>query len=178
MSGPPISMTGPQFSMSGHDIVIPDKPAFKASEVCEMARVQPYVLRSWENEFPELGVSRTPGGPRVYRKADVERVLQIRNLVLSEGLTLAGVRRKLEGAGVTPAPAAPLPPSDEDRALLREVMTPEIKARLSRVRDGLRAVLDLLSRDQGVASEFHLEPIVQAAPAGDAPRRASRRAKA
>jgi DNA-binding transcriptional MerR regulator len=156
------------------DIVIPDRPAFKASEVCEIAHVQPYVLRSWENEFPELGVSRTPGGPRVYRKADVERVLQIRHLVLSEGLTLAGVRRKLEGAGPTPPPA-PLP-NDEDRALLREAMTPEIKVRLGRVRDGLRGILDLLSRDsQGAGAEFHLEA---SAVAGDGSRRPPRRAKA
>src|SRR4029450_2422737 len=61
----PISMTGPQM----HEIVVPNRPAFKASEVCEIAQVQPYVLRSWENEFPELGVSRTPGGPRGYREA-------------------------------------------------------------------------------------------------------------
>ena len=83
------------------DVAIPDRPAFKASEVCGIAHLQPYVLRSWENEFPDLGVSRTQGGPRVYRKADVERVLQIPTLVLSEGLTLSGVRRKLEGAGPT-----------------------------------------------------------------------------
>lgn len=162
------------------DIVIPDRPAFKASEVCEIARVQPYVLRSWENEFPELGVSRTPGGPRVYRKADVERVLQIRHLVLAEGLTLAGVRRKLEGAGVTPPPVAP--PSDEDRALLREVMAPDLKARLGRVRDGLRSLLDLLSREPApavaAAGEFHLEALGTPAETGDAPRRATRRAKA
>jgi DNA-binding transcriptional MerR regulator len=173
-------MNGPPITMSGQDIVIPDKSAFKASDVCEIARIQPYVLRSWENEFPELGVSRTPGGPRVYRKADVERVLQIRHLVLAEGLTLAGVRRKLEGAGVTPAPAV-APPNDEDRALLREVMTPEIKVRLSRVRDGLRAVLDLLSREPApvAAGEFHLEALAQ--PAGampEATRRPQRRAKA
>ena len=173
-------MTGPQI----HEIVIPNRPAFKASEVCELAKVQPYVLRSWENEFPDLGVSRTPGGPRVYRKGDVERVLQIRHLVLAEGLTLAGVRRKLEGAGVTPAPTAPPPPTDEDRALLREVMTPEIKVRLSRVRDGLRGILDLLSREPVRAAavgagEFHLEPVATPAPVHhDAPRRAARRAKA
>ena len=153
-------MNGPSLAMTDQDIVIPDKPAFKASEVCELAKVQPYVLRSWENEFPELGVSRTPGGPRVYRKADVERVLQIRHLVLAEGLTLAGVRRKLEGAGVTPPAQAVPPPNDEDRALLREVMTPEIKVRLSRVRDGLRAVLDLLSREQPApVGDFHLEAL-------------------
>jgi DNA-binding transcriptional MerR regulator len=175
-------MTGHPIPMSGQDIVIPDKSAFKASDVCEIARIQPYVLRSWENEFPELGVSRTPGGPRVYRKTDVERVLQIRHLVLAEGLTLAGVRRKLEGAGVTPAAAVP-PSSDETRALLREVMTPEIKVRLSRVREGLRAVLDLLSREPapivaGPAGEFHLEPAAPAAQAHDSPRRTPRRAKA
>jgi len=173
-------MTGAPISMSGQDIVIPDKPAFKASEVCELAKVQPYVLRSWENEFPELGVSRTPGGPRVYRKADVERVLQIRSLVLTEGLTLAGVRRKLEGAGVTPAAAVALP-NDEDRALLREVMTPDIKARLSRIRDGLRSVLDLLAREPApvAVGEFHLEALAQPAPPlVEAPRRAQRRAKA
>jgi DNA-binding transcriptional MerR regulator len=163
------------------DVAIPDRPAFKASEVCEIAHLQPYVLRSWENEFPDLGVSRTPGGPRVYRKADVERVLQIRHLVLNDGLTLAGVRRKLEGAGPTPLPAAAPPTSDEDRALFREAMTPEIKVRLGRVRDGLRSILDLLSRDAQLSAsgEFHLESL---APAGGAPdagaKRQARRAKA
>jgi DNA-binding transcriptional MerR regulator len=173
-------MMGSPISMSAQDVVIPDKAAFKASEVCELAKVQPYVLRSWENEFPELGVSRTPGGPRVYRKADVERVLQIRHLVLAEGLTLAGVRRKLEGAGVTPAPSVP-PPSDEDRALLREVMTPEIKVRLGRVRDGLRSLIELLSREPAAvpAGDFHLEALAEAAaPMAEAPRRVTRRAKA
>lgn len=174
-------MMGSPLSMSAQDVVIPDKAAFKASEVCEIAKVQPYVLRSWENEFPELGVSRTPGGPRVYRKTDVERVLQIRHLVLAEGLTLAGVRRKLEGAGVTPAPAV-TPPNDEDRALLREVMTPEIKVRLGRVRDGLRSLVELLSREPAavaVSGDFHLEALAEPpAPMAESPRRASRRAKA
>jgi DNA-binding transcriptional MerR regulator len=169
-------MPGP----SMQDIVVPNRPAFKASEVCEIAHVQPYVLRSWENEFPELGVSRTPGGPRVYRKADVERVLQIRHLVLAEGLTLAGVRRKLEGAGPTPPAAAPPVPNDEDRALLREAMTPEIKVRLGRVRDGLRGILDLLSKDPqpGVSAEFELEALAPGASGHDAVKRSARRPKA
>ena len=34
--------------------------------------------------------------PRVYRRADVERVLRIKQLVFVEGLTLAGARRRLE----------------------------------------------------------------------------------
>jgi len=160
-------------------VQIPNRSLFRQPEVCEIAQVQAYVLRSWEAEFQDLGVAKTQGGPRVYRKADVERVLQIRHLVLAEGLTLAGVRRKLEGAGVTPPAAAVPVPNDEDRALLREVMTPEIKVRLSRVRDGLRAVLDLLSREPAPPAEFHLEALAQpAAPLAEVPRRAARRGKA
>src|SRR3954454_9132997 len=75
---------------------IPKRALFKAAEVCDLAKVQPYVLRSWEAEFPELGVAKTAGAPRVYRRSDVERVLRIKHMLLVEGLTLAGARRRLE----------------------------------------------------------------------------------
>ena len=67
----------------------------KAADVCQIAQLQPYVLRTWEAEFPDLGQA-TAGGPRIYGRADVERVLRIRELVYVEGLTLAGARRRLE----------------------------------------------------------------------------------
>jgi DNA-binding transcriptional MerR regulator len=143
------------------DVTIPDRPAFKAAEVCEIAKVQPYVLRSWESEFPDLGVARTPGGPRVYRKADVERVLRIRHLVFGEGLTLAGVRRRLDAeGGVTPKTAAP-----PDDTLFNDVIGADLKARLAQIKSGLKSVLELLSREPRVSlgnavaplTEFHLE---------------------
>ena len=34
---------------------IPKRPFFKASEVCSIAGVESYVLRSWEAELPALG---------------------------------------------------------------------------------------------------------------------------
>ena len=77
-------------------VEIPKRALFKAAEVCDLAKVQPYVLRSWEAEFPELGVAKAAGAPRVYRREDVEQVLRIKHLLLVEGLTLAGVRRRLE----------------------------------------------------------------------------------
>ena len=77
-------------------IEIPNRALFKAAEVCEIVKVQPYVLRSWESEFPDLGVEKTPGAPRIYRRADVEQVVRIKHLLLVEGLTLAGARRKLD----------------------------------------------------------------------------------
>src|SRR5262245_639951 len=77
-------------------VEIPNRALFKPAEVCDIVKVQPYVLRSWEAEFPELGVSKSAGAPRVYRRADVEQVARIKNLLLVEGLTLAGARRRLE----------------------------------------------------------------------------------
>jgi DNA-binding transcriptional MerR regulator len=168
-----------------HDVTIPDRPAFKAAEVCEIAKVQPYVLRSWESEFPDLGVARTPGGPRVYRKADVERVLRIRHLVFGEGLTLAGVRRRLDSeAGVTPKPVAPI-----DDSLFNDVVGADLKARLAQIKAGLKSVLELVSREPRVSlgnavaplTDFHLESPATATLAHAAPKRATapaRRTKA
>ena len=77
----------------------PKRELFKAAEVCEVVQVQPYVLRSWEAEFPQIGQAPAGGGPRLYRRADVELVLRIKQLVFDEGLTLSGARRRLEEDG-------------------------------------------------------------------------------
>jgi DNA-binding transcriptional MerR regulator len=76
-------------------MVAPKHERLKATDVCQLAQIQPYVLRTWETEFPDLGRSMS-GGPRTYSRADVERVLRIRELVFNEGLTLAGAPRRLE----------------------------------------------------------------------------------
>ena len=112
-------------------IEIPDRAAFKASEVCEIAQIPSYVLRSWEKEFPGLGVSAKPGGQKIYRRSDIEQVLRIKQLLFAEGLTLAGARRKLEGEPPTEAPL--------------ELPMPEaVKQKVGRVRQELRSLLDLL----------------------------------
>ena len=112
---------------------IPDRNLFKASEVCEIASVQPYVLRSWELEFPSLGNARSAGAPRVYRRADVERVLRIKELVYVEGLTLSGARRRLEDEG----------PAANEGSSSRAVEA-EARQKLDAVKQELRALLNLL----------------------------------
>ena len=69
---------------------IPNRSLFKASEVCDLVKLQPYVLRSWEAEFPKLGVAKADGSTRVYRRADVEQVVRIKHLLLVEGLARGG----------------------------------------------------------------------------------------
>ena len=116
------------------DIEIPDRPLFKAAEVCSIARVQPYVLKSWEGEFPALGASTTSGA-RVYRRADVELVIEIRRLLFDEGLTLGAARRKL----TQEERAAP------DSTTGDELMELHVRERILEVKQGLRSILDMLS---------------------------------
>jgi len=105
--------------------------------------VQAYVLRTWEMEFSDLGVVKNPGGPRLYRPSDLERVLRIKQLVFVEGLTLAGARRKLDAER---QPIDELPFDDEPQRPGKAALPAEVRTRVTTVRNGLRALLTLLSQ--------------------------------
>jgi DNA-binding transcriptional MerR regulator len=77
---------------------IPDKSQFRVNEVCQLTDTQPYVLRFWESEFPQLAPDRGRGGSRVYKKDDVELILRIKHLLYEKEYTIAGARRLLDGA--------------------------------------------------------------------------------
>jgi DNA-binding transcriptional MerR regulator len=133
-------------------VEIPNRSLFRQPEVCEIASIQPYMLRSWEAEFPDLGVSKTQGGARVYRRNDVERVLRLKHLLFVEGLTLAGARRRMleeQPASTTPQPGM----SD-----LTELLGSDARERILQVRQGLRTLAVLLSRAPGQPGDlFDLE---------------------
>jgi DNA-binding transcriptional MerR regulator len=117
---------------------------YKAAEVCEMTEVQPYVLRSWEREFPGIGVQKSPDAPRLYRQSDVEQVRRIRQLVLGEGLTLAGARRRLEESSPVVSETR-----EEELAEVLDALGSDVRARIAAVRSGLRSILEVLSRTPG-----------------------------
>ena len=119
---------------------------YKATDVCEMAQLQPYVLRSWEKEFPGIGVQKSADSQRFYRQSDLDQVLRIKQLVFGEGLTLAGARRRLE-AQLTAASPAVAEADDSDAVL--ETLGQDARARIARVRAGLRSLLDVLSHQPG-----------------------------
>jgi len=121
-------------------VEIPNRSLFRQPEVCEIAQVQPYVLRSWEAEFPDLGVSKTVGGPRVYRRADLERVLRLKHLLFVEGLTLAGARRKLQDEQ---------PPVQADSTTLDELLGSDARERILEVKRGLREIATMLGKAPG-----------------------------
>ena len=74
---------------------IPNKLYFKIGEVGSIAEVEPYVLRYWESEFKAIKPSRTQSKQRIYRKKDVELILEIKKMLYEEKLTIAGAQKKL-----------------------------------------------------------------------------------
>jgi DNA-binding transcriptional MerR regulator len=71
------------------------KDCFKLSEVCRVTDTQPYVLRFWESEFPQLSPDQSSSGQRLYRKRDIEVVRRIKQLLYEEEYSLEGARKKL-----------------------------------------------------------------------------------
>ena len=74
---------------------IPNKRFFKIGEVSRIVGVPTHVLRYWEQEFALLRPRRAPSKQRLYRRKDVEMLLQIKNLLHNEKYTIAGARKKL-----------------------------------------------------------------------------------
>lgn len=81
---------------------VPNKLFYKIGEVCELTDTQPYVLRFWESEFPQLAPRKNRSGQRVYQRKDIDTVLRIKRLLYEEEYTIAGARRKLDEEGVPP----------------------------------------------------------------------------
>jgi len=76
--------------------VVDDKKLYKIGEVCRIADVQPYVLRYWETEFPALAPNKSGGGQRLYTQREIDTILRIKQLLYSEGFTIAGAKKKLD----------------------------------------------------------------------------------
>src|SRR5262249_25193896 len=88
---------------------LPDKLFYKASEVCQLTDTQPYVLRFWESEFPQLAAEKNRSGQRVYRRQDIELIFRIKKLLYEEEYTIAGARKVLEEGVDVALPGEPRP---------------------------------------------------------------------
>ncbi len=110
---------------------IPNKLYFKIGEVSKLACVEPHVLRYWETEFKEIQPKRANSNQRLYRREDVETVLQIKALLHEQGFTISGAKKFLTDGGQSPvAPVTMVPGTDH----------------LGQIKNELQAVKDLLNK--------------------------------
>jgi len=125
---------------------IPDKLYFRIGDVARLAAIKPYVLRFWETEFPALGPKKSGTGHRLYRRKDVEMVLEIKRLLYEQRFTIEGARKFLETrAKPEPVPAA-AKPGKRKRAQgnLFAADAAEMGPLLGKIREELRAIAAIL----------------------------------
>ena len=75
---------------------LPDKLYFKIGEVASIVGVKPYVLRYWEGEFNIIRPAKTRSQHRLYRRRDVETLLEIKRLLHEQRVTIEGARKRLK----------------------------------------------------------------------------------
>ena len=113
---------------------IPDKLYFRIGEVSKLTHTKSYVLRFWETEFPMLKPTKSKSGHRLYRRQDVELVLEIKRLLYTKGFTIPGARKLLA-------------PNSENRAEQPRLFPPvSDAAHLRAIRHELQSILTMLSR--------------------------------
>jgi DNA-binding transcriptional MerR regulator len=88
---------------------IPDKLYFRIGEVARLAGIKPYVLRFWETEFPALDPKKSGTGHRLYRRKEVQLVLEIKRLLYEKRYTIEGARKFLDGRPKNGDSAASVP---------------------------------------------------------------------
>ncbi len=117
---------------------LPDKLYFKIGEVAKIVGVKPYVLRYWETEFPAIRPGKTRSKHRLYRRRDVEALLEIKRLLHNERYTIEGAKRRLKtpaksAAAAEHRPQLPLPLGERT-----------YRNALMRLRQDLQALYELL----------------------------------
>jgi DNA-binding transcriptional MerR regulator len=134
---------------------IPDKLYFRIGDVARLAGIKPYVLRFWETEFPGLGPRKSGTGHRLYRRKDVELVLEIKRLLYEQRFTIEGARKfldarpKPDAAGASGKPAKRRSAKAATAAMPKGQVdlfggSPEKSEMLDMVRKELREIVNLL----------------------------------
>jgi DNA-binding transcriptional MerR regulator len=110
---------------------------YRIGEVASIVGVEPHVLRYWETEFRSIRPQKSRKGQRVYSRKDVDKLLRVKDLLYTQGFTIAGARRRLKEAGQEPVE----PPASSQRAAatLRQALLDvrkDLKSALADLGDG------------------------------------------
>lgn len=114
---------------------LPEKIYYKIGEVAEVAGVRTSVLRFWESEFSFLKPVKSSSGQRLYSKAEIDLVLQVKNLLYDEKFTIEGVKKRISSKGKINQPDVP-PTFSTDSSYNSDI--------LKAVRSELKILRDLL----------------------------------
>lgn len=136
---------------------LPPKVYFRIGEVAELVGVEPHVLRYWEREFRSIRPTKSAKGQRVYSRRDVENLMRVRQLLYSEGFTIAGAKKKLQHGGLelpdASEPIAKEPGPEAEQTAWRASEDPSnARQRLLAIREDIEAFLAELGTSNAVAA--------------------------
>jgi DNA-binding transcriptional MerR regulator len=132
-------------------VEIPNKLYFRIGDVGRLTGIKAYVLRYWETEFPMLKPKKSGTNQRLYRRKDVETVLEIKRLLYEQRFTIEGARTYLEQRRHAPKPivqkAASVHLASMQASLFGAdpAMVDSARRRLLEVKAELRSLLEFLS---------------------------------
>jgi DNA-binding transcriptional MerR regulator len=73
-----------------------EKLVYRLDEISRMTNLSPKVIDTWEREFYFLHAGQTATGQKIFRKRDLDIIVRLKELLETEGLTLAGAKRRIE----------------------------------------------------------------------------------
>lgn len=73
------------------------KRFFSIGEAGKSTELEPHVLRFWESEFEGLAPKKNNAGRRVYSQADIDIILQLKDLLHVRKFTIEGAKKHLRG---------------------------------------------------------------------------------
>ncbi len=117
---------------------------YKIGEVARITGLEPYVLRYWETEFPQINPRKGRGGQREYRRQDLDMILTIQRMLHEEGYTISGAKRKLRQEGSQVAVSRPVSPSADQT---------DISTAVQKTRKGLQELLQLMDNTDSFRAE-------------------------
>jgi DNA-binding transcriptional MerR regulator len=130
---------------------IPDRLYFKIGDVARILKLEPYVLRFWESQFPQLKPNKSGTGQRLYRKRDVEIAVEIKRLVYGEGYTLSGARQALGQAKSGEAQSGVTAPAQASAAKVAK-RSDKVADVIGRARVELREIAGMLASPANAAT--------------------------
>lgn len=123
-------------------VEIPNKLYFRIGDVTRLTGIKAYVLRYWESEFPMLSPKKSGTNQRLYRRKDVETVLQIKHLLYERRFTIEGAKAFLQRKNRDPKPlAVSQPPAAQSSLFAAPGPNPEA---IRQIRKELLEILALL----------------------------------
>ncbi|MBW1973250.1 MAG: MerR family transcriptional regulator [Deltaproteobacteria bacterium] len=116
------------------DFLTKEKLYYKIGEVSKITGLKPHVLRYWESEFKVIRPYKGKSHQRLYRRSDLEIIMEIKKLLYDEQFTIAGAKKQI----------SKMLYNKKERQMKLRFKDDETKEALKEIKKGLKEIYKLL----------------------------------